>query len=247
MIGFICPQNFDIALHRADSITDFWRRWHISLSTGCATTSTSRSAATAAATSRTYVNLMHHHAARRPLARRGWNFVVWGGLHGAALAAHKFWNEEKGSTLRIPKFFELGRHLRLCLFLLDFLPRSDLHRCQRNSAQGALPRPDWRPVSLPATLPRYPRARRRPLPRPRRRKPRQIRRPSPLSHAARLGTTPLPVHPQPLRPQAPHRRRDITSSFPYPAFGEHPIATLWVFILYFFATVNSSPFIYFQF
>ena len=32
MLGFVFPKNFD-SPYRADSITDFWRRWHISLST----------------------------------------------------------------------------------------------------------------------------------------------------------------------------------------------------------------------
>ena len=48
---------------------------------GCATTSTSRSAATAARARRArYCNLMITFAARRPLARRSWNFVLWGAL-----------------------------------------------------------------------------------------------------------------------------------------------------------------------
>ena len=32
MLGFIFAKNFD-SPYRAESITDFWRRWHISLST----------------------------------------------------------------------------------------------------------------------------------------------------------------------------------------------------------------------
>jgi len=41
MIGFEFMKNFD-SPYLSQSITEYWRRWHISLSTFCATTSTSR-------------------------------------------------------------------------------------------------------------------------------------------------------------------------------------------------------------
>ena len=34
-----------------------------------------------------------HDAARRAVARRGWTFVVWGGIHGAGLAVERWWRE----------------------------------------------------------------------------------------------------------------------------------------------------------
>jgi D-alanyl-lipoteichoic acid acyltransferase DltB (MBOAT superfamily) len=46
LLGFEFPQNFN-APHTAVSLQDFWRRWHMTSRAGCATTSTSRSAATA--------------------------------------------------------------------------------------------------------------------------------------------------------------------------------------------------------
>ena len=49
LLGFRFPKNFD-APYKSATITEFWRRWHISLSPrGCAITSTSRWAATAKA------------------------------------------------------------------------------------------------------------------------------------------------------------------------------------------------------
>ena len=41
LLGFQFPQNFDRP-YSARSLQDFWRRWHMTLSAGCATTSTSR-------------------------------------------------------------------------------------------------------------------------------------------------------------------------------------------------------------
>ena len=68
LLGYRFPQNFNQP-YRALSVQDFWRRWHMTLSTGCATISTSRSAEIAAAGR--HLSQHHaHHGARRPLARR---------------------------------------------------------------------------------------------------------------------------------------------------------------------------------
>ena len=47
MIGLRFPQNFD-SPYKAVNPSDFWRRWHMTLSSGCATTCSSRWAARAA-------------------------------------------------------------------------------------------------------------------------------------------------------------------------------------------------------
>ena len=41
LLGFRFPQNFN-SPYKATNISDFWRRWHMTLSRGCATTSSSR-------------------------------------------------------------------------------------------------------------------------------------------------------------------------------------------------------------
>jgi alginate O-acetyltransferase complex protein AlgI len=84
MFGFVFAKNFD-APYRAQSITDFWHRWHISLSTWLRDYLYLPLGGNRKGTGRTYVNLflvmllggLWHGAA--------WNFVVWGGLHGALL------------------------------------------------------------------------------------------------------------------------------------------------------------------
>jgi alginate O-acetyltransferase complex protein AlgI len=88
MFGFVFPKNFD-SPYRADSITDFWRRWHISLSTWLRDYLYRPLGGNRKGPWRTYVNLaivmllggLWHGAA--------WNFVVWGGLHGLWLAAER--------------------------------------------------------------------------------------------------------------------------------------------------------------
>jgi alginate O-acetyltransferase complex protein AlgI len=85
MIGFEFLKNFD-APYRSESITEFWRRWHISLSTLLRDYLYLPLGGNRKGPRRTYVNLaivmllggLWHGAA--------WSFVVWGAYHGALLA-----------------------------------------------------------------------------------------------------------------------------------------------------------------
>ena len=88
MFGFVFPKNFD-SPYRAESITDFWRRWHISLSTWLRDYLYLPLGGNRKGPRRTYVNLaivmllggLWHGAA--------WNFVIWGAIHGVWLAAER--------------------------------------------------------------------------------------------------------------------------------------------------------------
>lgn len=88
MIGFVFPKNFDSPYHAA-SITEFWRRWHISLSTWLREYLYIPLGGNRRGVSRTYINLalvmliggLWHGAA--------WTFVIWGGIHGVFLALER--------------------------------------------------------------------------------------------------------------------------------------------------------------
>src|SRR6185503_17774137 len=99
LLGYRFPHNFNQP-YRADSLQDFWRRWHISLSSWLR--------------DYLYVSL---GGSRRGLARlcfalaatmllgglwhgASWNFVIWGALHGAVLAAERLWREFKPAGRR---------------------------------------------------------------------------------------------------------------------------------------------------
>jgi alginate O-acetyltransferase complex protein AlgI len=85
MLGFVFAKNFDSPYH-AESITEFWRRWHISLSTWLRDYLYIPLGGNKKGKTRTYINLalvmliggLWHGAA--------WNFIVWGAIHGAMLA-----------------------------------------------------------------------------------------------------------------------------------------------------------------
>jgi alginate O-acetyltransferase complex protein AlgI len=88
MLGFVFPKNFD-SPYKAESITDFWRRWHMSLSTWLRDYLYIPLGGSRKGRRRTYLNLalvmflggLWHGAA--------WNFVIWGGIHGLLLAGER--------------------------------------------------------------------------------------------------------------------------------------------------------------
>jgi alginate O-acetyltransferase complex protein AlgI len=88
MLGFMFAKNFDSPYHAA-SITDFWRRWHISLSTWLRDYLYIPLGGNRRGKSRTYINIaivmllggLWHGAA--------WTFVAWGAIHGAMLIAER--------------------------------------------------------------------------------------------------------------------------------------------------------------
>ena len=90
LLGFRFPKNFD-APYKAATITEFWRRWHISLSSWLRDYLYISLGGNRKGKVRTYINLiitmvlggLWHGAAVR--------FVLWGALHGVALALHKMW------------------------------------------------------------------------------------------------------------------------------------------------------------
>ena len=90
LLGFRFPKNFD-APYKSATITEFWSRWHISLSSWLRDYLYISLGGNRKGRLRTYVNLLltmllgglWHGAAVR--------FILWGALHGAALALHKVW------------------------------------------------------------------------------------------------------------------------------------------------------------
>src|SRR5215207_2749371 len=88
MMGFVLIQNFD-SPYTADSITDFWRRWHISLSTFLRDYLYIPLGGNRLGHMRTYVNLMTVMVIGGLWHGASWNFVIWGAIHGVVLAVER--------------------------------------------------------------------------------------------------------------------------------------------------------------
>ena len=94
MMGFVFPKNFD-SPYKSASITEFWRRWHISLSTWLRDYLYKPLGGNRKGPARTHINLfivmllggLWHGAA--------WNFVIWGAIHGTLLAAERAFSRDR--------------------------------------------------------------------------------------------------------------------------------------------------------
>ena len=109
MMGFEFPRNFD-APYRSESITELWRRWHISLSSVLRDYLYFALGGNRKGEGRTYLNLAvvmvlggFWHGAK-------WNFVLWGAFHGLLLAwesrvrLHAASGDGSGSRVGLPTF-----------------------------------------------------------------------------------------------------------------------------------------------
>ena len=88
MLGFVFAKNFD-SPYASRSITEFWRRWHLSLSTWLRDNLYIPLGGGRLGGLRTYVNLGITMLLGGLWHGASWNFVIWGGLHGGMLAAER--------------------------------------------------------------------------------------------------------------------------------------------------------------
>ena len=90
LLGFRFPRNFN-APYKATTPQEFWRRWHISLSTWMRDYVYFPLGGSRRGRMRTYINLMITMLLGGLWHGAGWTFVVWGGLHGLLLVAYRMW------------------------------------------------------------------------------------------------------------------------------------------------------------
>jgi alginate O-acetyltransferase complex protein AlgI len=99
-LGFSLPDNFRYP-YAAAGFSDFWRRWHISLSTWLRDYLYVPLGGNRKGHRRTYVNLMATMLLGGLWHGANWTFVVWGGLHGGYLAAERWLRERLGTARRL--------------------------------------------------------------------------------------------------------------------------------------------------
>jgi alginate O-acetyltransferase complex protein AlgI len=87
LLGFRFPQNFNSPF-KAENISDFWRRWHMSLSSWFRDYLFIPLGGSRKGPSRTVLNLFVTMFLAGLWHGAAWTFVVWGLVHGFFLAAH---------------------------------------------------------------------------------------------------------------------------------------------------------------
>jgi alginate O-acetyltransferase complex protein AlgI len=102
LLGYELTPNFNFPYFAAN-IADFWRRWHISLSTWLRDYLYIPLGGNRGSKWFTWRNLMLTMLLGGLWHGASWNFVIWGGLHGIALIVHREWQ-------RIPANIAAWRH-----------------------------------------------------------------------------------------------------------------------------------------
>jgi len=115
LFGFHFPINFN-SPYKAVSITDFWRRWHISLSNWLRDYLYIPLGGNRISAARTYINLMLVMLLGGLWHGANWTFMVWGGIHGVLLA----WERFRGSAQ--PSFQWIARFRTFVLVCLAWVP-----------------------------------------------------------------------------------------------------------------------------
>lgn len=114
MFGFEFLRNFNAPYH-AQSITDFWRRWHISLSTFLRDYLYIPLGGNQKGSVRTYINLALVMLLGGLWHGASWVFVIWGAYHGFLLAFER-WRGKKSVYEKLPKLLQTGITFVLVLF-----------------------------------------------------------------------------------------------------------------------------------
>ena len=111
------PENFNMP-YRAENISDFWRRWHITLGRFLSSSIYIPLGGNRAGKFRTCCNLFITFFISGLWHGASWLFVLWGILHGAALILHRIWSKFLGFSMpRIP-----AKILTLFFVFLAWIP-----------------------------------------------------------------------------------------------------------------------------
>lgn len=104
-LGYRLPPNFNVP-YISRSVTEFWRRWHISLSSWLRDylfipLGGNRSSYTRNLMITMMLGGLWHGAS--------WNYLLWGTLHGLALVVHKLWTTHYGEAVTRWQGGSMGR------------------------------------------------------------------------------------------------------------------------------------------
>ena len=97
MLGIRLPRNFNLP-YLSHNVTEFWKRWHISLSSWLQDYLYISLGGSRKGTTRTYVNLTLVMLLGGLWHGASGNYLIWGLMHGLALAVHKLFMGKTGSA-----------------------------------------------------------------------------------------------------------------------------------------------------
>ena len=124
MMGFMFAKNFD-SPYLSQSITEFWRRWHLSLSNWLRDNLYFPLGGNRKGTVRTYINLALVMLLGGLWHGASWNFVIWGAIHGLMLILERL-GGKKAFYGRLPGFAKVAITFVIVCFAWVFFRATDL-------------------------------------------------------------------------------------------------------------------------
>jgi alginate O-acetyltransferase complex protein AlgI len=152
LLGFELRQNFDLPYFAAD-LRDFWRRWHITLSTWLRDYLYISLGGNRRGTLRTYANVLMTMLLGGLWHGAAWNFLLWGAWHGAGLVCTQLWQNHRSPTRSLPLWLSLPATFLFVLYgWVLFRAGSLAHIRQMTSALAIWTTPTWFPHYLASLL-----------------------------------------------------------------------------------------------
>lgn len=124
MIGFVFPENFNDP-YVSKSITEFWKRWHMSLSNWLREYLYISLGGNRHGVVRTYINLFLTMLLGGLWHGANWTFVVWGAWHGGILALERYWESRFGPS-RLPGAVRVAKTMLLVIIGWVFFRAADM-------------------------------------------------------------------------------------------------------------------------
>lgn len=104
MLGISLPVNFD-SPYKASDLIGFWKGWHATLNRFFLRYVYIPLGGNRKGKARMYVNLMIIFLLSGLWHGAGWNFLVWGAMHGVLYAATRAWKLDQKKSLGVPGTF----------------------------------------------------------------------------------------------------------------------------------------------
>lgn len=109
MLGIEIPVNFN-SPYKATNIIDFWKRWHITLNRFFMKYVYIPLGGNRKGAGRTYLNLMIVFLLSGLWHGAGWNYIVWGAMHGVLYVITRFW-QKRSAAIGTKKYDAADREI----------------------------------------------------------------------------------------------------------------------------------------
>jgi D-alanyl-lipoteichoic acid acyltransferase DltB (MBOAT superfamily) len=119
--GYAFPDNFRFP-YAARGFSDFWQRWHMSLSSWLRDYLYIPLGGNRRGRARTYLNLLLTMLIGGLWHGASWMFVLWGGLHGSYLALERVWRERSPVPSQTAWRLACGVLLTFLVVTLTWIP-----------------------------------------------------------------------------------------------------------------------------